>query len=99
MVCGSCVAVHPPAHSVCSWQGAVDACKIGSTIALRYSASRPQFGDKLIMDYLTHQRRLLPGLATAYALQLGMKQLKVCVHLCVGDVCGGVCMCATADDD
>eukprot|EP00775_Hariotina_reticulata_P009656 gene9656-9816_t len=65
-------------------QGAVDACKIGSTIALRYSAMRPQFGDKLIMDYLTHQRRLLPGLATAYALQLGMKQLKNCRECCGG---------------
>ena len=58
-------------------QGAVDACKIGTTIAIRYAAQRPQFGDKLIMDYLTHQRRLLPGLASAYALHLGMKHLKV----------------------
>jgi len=57
-------------------QGAVDACKIGTTIAIRYAAQRPQFGDKLIMDYLTHQRRLLPGLASAYALHLGMKHLK-----------------------
>lgn len=52
---------------------------IGTTIAIRYSAQRPQFGDKLIMDYLTHQRRLLPGLAATYALHLGLKQLKVCV--------------------
>jgi alkylation response protein AidB-like acyl-CoA dehydrogenase len=50
---------------------------IATTIALRYAADRPQFGSKLIGDYLTHQRRLLPGLATTYALQLGMKQLKV----------------------
>ncbi|WIA40748.1 hypothetical protein OEZ86_004431 [Tetradesmus obliquus] len=58
-------------------QGAVTACMIGTTIALRYASQRPQFGNKLIGDYLTHQRRLLPGLATTYALQLGMKQLKV----------------------
>jgi hypothetical protein len=58
-------------------QGAVDACKIGTTIAIRYAAQRPQFGDKLIMDYLTHQRRLLPGLASTFALHLGMKHLKV----------------------
>lgn len=50
---------------------------IGSSIAIRYSAQRPQFGDKLIMDYLSHQRRLLPGLAATYALHLGLKQLKV----------------------
>ncbi|GBF88240.1 hypothetical protein Rsub_00952 [Raphidocelis subcapitata] len=57
-------------------QGAVDAMKIGLTIALRYSAARPQFGDKLILDYLTHQRRLLPGLASTFALHLAMKRLK-----------------------
>lgn len=57
-------------------QGAVTACMIGSSIAIRYSAQRPQFGDKLIMDYLSHQRRLLPGLAATYALHLGLKQLK-----------------------
>jgi hypothetical protein len=50
---------------------------IGSSIAIRYSAQRPQFGDKLIMDYLSHQRRLLPGLAATYAMHLGLKQLKV----------------------
>lgn len=50
---------------------------IGTAIAIRYSAQRPQFGDKLIMDYLSHQRRLLPGLAATYALHLGLKQLKV----------------------
>eukprot|EP00879_Flechtneria_rotunda_P009942 GHRR01010397.1.p1 GENE.GHRR01010397.1~~GHRR01010397.1.p1 ORF type:complete len:600 (+),score=211.63 GHRR01010397.1:456-2255(+) len=57
-------------------QGAIAACMIGTTIAIRYAAQRPQFGDKLIMNYLSHQRRLLPGLAVTYALQLGMKQLK-----------------------
>ena len=36
-------------------QGGVDALKIGVTIALRYSCQRPQFGDKTIMCYLTHQ--------------------------------------------
>lgn len=57
-------------------QGAIDACKVGLTIALRYSAQRPQFGDKIILDYVTHQRRLLPGLATTYALHLTMGRLK-----------------------
>jgi acyl-CoA oxidase len=59
------------------WQTAVEACKIGLSIAIRYAAQRPQFGDKLILDYLTHQRRLLPGLAATYALQLYIKHLKV----------------------
>lgn len=58
-------------------QGAVDACKIGLTIAVRYSCARPQFGDKLIMSYLTQQRRLLPGIALTYAMQMAMGTLKV----------------------
>lgn len=57
-------------------QGAVDACKQGLTIALRYSASRTQFGDRPILDYVTHQRRLFPGLATTYALQFAVNDLK-----------------------
>jgi alkylation response protein AidB-like acyl-CoA dehydrogenase len=58
-------------------QGAIDACKIGVTIALRYACARPQFGGKPIMEYLTHQRRLLPALATTYAMQLQSLRLKV----------------------
>jgi alkylation response protein AidB-like acyl-CoA dehydrogenase len=71
---GYCVLRHVPLWLLSQ----ITACMIGTTIALRYAADRPQFGSKLIGDYLTHQRRLLPGLATTYALQLGMKQLKVC---------------------
>ena len=58
-------------------QGAIDAAKIGVTIAIRYACARPQFGEKNIMEYLTHQRRLLPALATTYALHLAMQRLKV----------------------
>ncbi|GAX74251.1 hypothetical protein CEUSTIGMA_g1700.t1 [Chlamydomonas eustigma] len=57
-------------------QGAIDAMKLGVTIALRYSCQRPQFGDKIIMSYLTHRDRLLPILANAYALHLAMGSLK-----------------------
>lgn len=57
-------------------QAAVDACKVGVTIALTYSAERPQFGDSPIMVYLTQQRRLLPALATAYAMHLSMNACK-----------------------
>eukprot|EP00775_Hariotina_reticulata_P012347 gene12347-12481_t len=62
-------------------QTAVEACKIGLTIAICYAAQRPQFGDKLILNYLTLQRRLLPGLAatSSPALQLYIKHLTLLI--------------------
>mmetsp|Transcript_23417 Transcript_23417/g.73395 ORF Transcript_23417/g.73395 Transcript_23417/m.73395 type:complete len:288 (-) Transcript_23417:260-1123(-) len=57
-------------------QAAVDAAKIGVTIAVRYGCSREQFGGRVIMDYPTHQLRLLPGLSAVYALHLAMNHLK-----------------------
>mmetsp|Transcript_11803 Transcript_11803/g.32165 ORF Transcript_11803/g.32165 Transcript_11803/m.32165 type:complete len:632 (-) Transcript_11803:1268-3163(-) len=57
-------------------QGGVDGQKIGLTIAIRYACSRPQFGSKNIMEYLTHKNRLLPALSSTYALQLAMRTLK-----------------------
>ncbi len=67
-------------------QGAVDACKIGVTIAVRYGAQRPQFGGKIILDYLTHQRRLFPALATTYAMHIALTRLKVLLLLDVPSV-------------
>lgn len=58
-------------------QGAIDACKIGIIIAIRYSASRPQFNDKMVLEYLTHQRLLFPALATTYAMHLSTDRLKL----------------------
>ncbi|KAF5840853.1 hypothetical protein DUNSADRAFT_15221 [Dunaliella salina] len=58
-------------------QGGVDGQKMGLTIAIRYACSRPQFGSKNIMEYLTHKNRLLPPLSSTYALQLAMRTLKV----------------------
>lgn len=58
-------------------QSAVDAAKVGVTIAVRYSSQRPQFGGKMILEYLTHQRRLFPALATTYAMHIAMTRLKV----------------------
>lgn len=63
-------------------QGAIDASKIGVAIALRYACARPQFNGKRIMEYLTHQRRLLPALATTYAMQLQSLRLKVRLRCC-----------------
>ncbi len=39
--------------------------------------ARPQFGDKPIMEYLSHKRALLPALANTYALQVAQRTLKV----------------------
>ena len=58
-------------------QGAVDGTKMALAIAIRYACMRPQFDKKLIITYLTHQRRLLPGLASTYALQLALLRTKV----------------------
>ena len=75
-------------------QGAVDACKVGTSIAIRYSCKRPQFGEKMIMEYITQQRRLLPGLATTYAMQLSMARLRV--SCCPQAVCAYLAECQSA---
>ena len=56
------------------------AAKNGLTIAIRYANRRRQFGpaqqeETLLIDYPVHQRRLLPLLANAYALDFGLKYL------------------------
>jgi acyl-CoA oxidase len=58
----------------------VSAVKSGLTIATRYGSRRRQFRppgepEVLILDYRTHQRRLMPPLATAYALDFAVKHL------------------------
>lgn len=60
---------------------ALSAAKSGLTIAIRYGNRRRQFGPKnapefLLLDYRTHQRRLLPLLATAYALDFALDDLR-----------------------
>jgi acyl-CoA oxidase len=59
---------------------AQSALKVGLTIAVRYGAVRRQFGpseghEVPILDYLTHQRRLLPPVATTYAFDFALKSL------------------------
>src|SRR3954447_3281726 len=59
---------------------AVSATKVALTIAVRRALERRQFGvpgaeEALLMDYRTHQRRLLPALAKTYALSFARLRL------------------------
>ena len=58
----------------------LSATKSALTIAIRYGSGRRQFGpagqpERTLLDYLTHQRRLLPPLATTYALHFALREL------------------------
>lgn len=58
----------------------VSAAKSSLTIAVRYGNRRRQFGPKdaaevPLLDYRTHKRRLLPRLATTYALHFALDDL------------------------
>lgn len=59
---------------------AVSAAKSALTIATRYALKRRQFGisgepETLLLDYPSHLRRLMPRLATLYALDFAIKYL------------------------
>lgn len=59
----------------------VSVAKVGLAIAIRYASIRGQFGPPggpatRILDYPTHQRRLLPALATTYALHFASRALQ-----------------------
>lgn len=56
------------------------AAKAGLTVAVRYGARRRQFGpaggpEVVILDYLSHQRRLIPRVATSYGLTFALHRL------------------------
>ena len=56
----------------------LSAAKLGLAIAITYAGNRTQFGpsggDEIsILDYTTHQRRLMPLLAKAYAFHFGQR--------------------------
>lgn len=59
----------------------LSAAKTGLTIAIRYALQRRQFAPKegeeetLLLDYPSHQRRLMPYLAKAYALHFALQYL------------------------
>ncbi len=65
--------------------GAGAATKLALTIALRYGQARRQFAapngaEIQIMDYLAHQRKLLPALAKTYALHFAQLELARLLH-------------------
>lgn len=61
-------------------QAGISAAKTGLTIAIRHALNRRQFGrdnepETLLLDYPSHQRRLMPLLATTYATDFALKYL------------------------
>ena len=62
------------------------AARVGLDIATRYALQRRQFAapdddtEVLLMDYLVHQRRLLPLIAKSYALQFAQNELVSKTH-------------------
>src|SRR5215218_6501721 len=63
----------------------ISASKVALTIAVRRALERRQFGppggeEALLLDYRTHQRRLLPALAKTYALSFAQLQLVDQLH-------------------
>jgi acyl-CoA oxidase len=69
--------------SVCG--ASISASKVALTIAVRRGLARRQFGppggeEAVLMDYRTHQRRLLIPLAATYALHFAQERLVRDVH-------------------
>jgi acyl-CoA oxidase len=69
--------------SICG--ASINATKVALEIAIRRGLHRRQFGppvreEAVLMDYRTHQRRLLPALATTYALHFAQDRLRSHLH-------------------
>jgi acyl-CoA oxidase len=66
--------------------GAGSATQKALTLAVRYGGQRRQFANPatgeevVVLDYLAHQRKLLPALATSYALQCAQEELVTAMH-------------------
>ncbi|NMH98810.1 acyl-CoA dehydrogenase [Pseudonocardia acidicola] len=66
--------------------GAGSATQKALAIAIRYGETRRQFSDPatgeevVVLDYLAHQRKLLPALATTYALHFAQEELVSAMH-------------------
>jgi len=71
--------------------GAGSATKVALAIAVRYAEVRRQFtapgrdDEIVLLDYLAHQRRLLPALARSYALHFAQGELIAALHDDFGD--------------
>jgi acyl-CoA oxidase len=70
---------------VCISGASVSAAKTALTIAVRYGLRRVQFGppdepEVALLDYRTHQRRLMPLLAKTYALHFAQAELLESFH-------------------
>jgi acyl-CoA oxidase len=65
---------------------AASAAQVALAIAVDHAEHRTQFarpgasGEVTVLDYLAHQRRLLPALATSYALHFGQAELVSDLH-------------------
>ncbi|HMJ36883.1 MAG TPA: acyl-CoA dehydrogenase [Baekduia sp.] len=69
--------------SVCG--ASINATKVALAIAVRHAESRRQFGppggeEVVLMDYRTHQRRLLPALSKVYALHFAQEDVVARLH-------------------
>lgn len=77
---------------VCVGGAGAAAAKNALTIAVRHGLRRRQFGpegglsEALLLDYRTHQRRLLPRLARSYALHFAQSELLDEFHRVFTDV-------------
>jgi len=66
---------------VCVPRAGLSAAKTGLSIAIKYALKRRQFGpsdqepETLLLDYPSHQKRLMPMLAKAYALDFALTYL------------------------
>jgi acyl-CoA oxidase len=65
--------------------GAGSATKVALCVAIRYGEARRQFAgpdgrEIAILDYLAHQRKLLPALAKSYALHFAQGELIATLH-------------------
>jgi acyl-CoA oxidase len=71
---------------ICVAGSAGNGARLALDIATRYALQRRQFSapddeaEVLIMDYLVHQRRLFPLIATSYALQFAQNELVAKCH-------------------
>jgi acyl-CoA oxidase len=75
---------------ICIGGASVSASELALTIAIRYGLRRRQFGPEPghevpILDYRSHQRRLLPRLAKSYALHFAQAELRDRFHHVMSD--------------